>query len=34
MTSATDEPRNSELQLEETLLTAIKEARWYADPNF
>jgi transcriptional antiterminator NusG len=30
MTSATDEPRNSELQLEETLLTAIKEARWYA----
>ena len=30
MTSATDEPRNSELQLEETLLTAMKEARWYA----
>jgi transcription termination/antitermination protein NusG len=30
MTSATDEPRNSELQLEESLLTAIKEARWYA----
>ncbi len=30
MTSATDEPRNSELQLEEALLTAIKEARWYA----
>ncbi|MBD2388935.1 transcription termination/antitermination protein NusG [Aphanizomenon flos-aquae NRERC-008] len=30
MTYATDEPRNSELQLEETLLTAIKEARWYA----
>ncbi|MBS3027099.1 MAG: transcription termination/antitermination protein NusG [Dolichospermum sp. DET50] len=30
MTSATDEPRNSELQLEETLLTAIKETRWYA----
>ena len=30
MTSATDEPRNSELQLEETLLTGIKEVRWYA----
>jgi transcription termination/antitermination protein NusG len=30
MTSATDEPRNSELQLEETLLTAMKETRWYA----
>jgi transcriptional antiterminator NusG len=30
MTSATDEPRNSELQLEEALETAIKETRWYA----
>jgi transcription termination/antitermination protein NusG len=30
MTSATDEPRNSELQLEETLVTAMKETRWYA----
>ena len=30
MTSATDEPRNSELQSEDTLLTGIKEVRWYA----
>jgi transcriptional antiterminator NusG len=30
MTSATDEPRNSELQSDDTLLTGIKEVRWYA----
>jgi transcriptional antiterminator NusG len=30
MTSATDEPRNSQLQLEESLLTASQGVRWYA----
>jgi transcription termination/antitermination protein NusG len=30
MTSATDEPRNSELQLEESLGTASQGVRWYA----